>query len=61
MNLRIRQVTWKIVERGSKARMPSVFVELTQEDSGIPAVALQRDLARVLLLVARALRERCGA
>ena len=30
MNPRIPQVTWKIVERGSKAKMPSAFVELTE-------------------------------
>jgi hypothetical protein len=75
VNARIHQLTWKIVERGSKAKMPSAFVELTaycrrreyavnrrvtREDSDIPAVAIRRDLARVLF-VARALRARCGA
>ena len=30
MNPRIPQVTWKIVELGSKAKMPSAFVELNQ-------------------------------
>ena len=29
MNPRIRQVTWKIVELGSKAKMPGAFVDLT--------------------------------
>ena len=43
MNPRIPQVTWKIVERGSQAKMPSAFVEPTQEDSDIPAIALRRD------------------
>ena len=59
MNPRIRQVTWKIVERGSKAKMP--IVALTQEDLDLPAVALRRDLARVLRVVALALREHGGA
>jgi hypothetical protein len=59
VNPRIRQVTWKIVERGSKAKMPIVAV--TREDSDIPVVGVWRDLAEVLVVVAGALRERGGA